>query len=277
LAKGLGYIGDKNKLVLNFKNSFKLDISNLITTPYTIKNNDFTLNSNSNFYNLDWKYIEIFKPSTKIYSSSSKKIYSINWEAYIFIDWHNNTFDRQFTLDSWYIRASWLDPQINSIFNKDLSDESKVLKKSFEPKRNIFSWYMWPNWEEIPEYIVRAVTINYFGKVIKPKIESDLKKTDIEISQTRETLIKEVLHKKVNSQKTDLLNRQKEKISKKHKLSAISKAIHEAYSWNEDSILKPELANIVLTIQKRPEWNNIILTSYEVKNKKRKQKYKNKK
>lgn len=254
-----------------------IDVSNLITTPYTIKNNDFILNSNSNFYNLDWKYIETFKPSTKIYSSSSKKIYSINWEAYIFIDWHNNTFDRQFALDSWYIRATWLDSQINSIFDKDLSDESKALKKSFEPKRNIFSWYIWPNWEEIPEYIIKAVTINYFGKVIKPKIESDLEKTDIEISQTRETLIKEVLHKKVNSQKTDLLSKQKEKISKKHKLTAISKAISEAYSWKEDSIMKPEVANIVLSMQKRPEWNNIILKSYEIKNKKRKQKYKTKK
>ncbi len=171
------------------------------------------------------------------------------------------------------MRATWLDSQINSIFDKDLSDESKTLKKSFESKKNIFSWYMWPNWEEIPEYIIRSVTINYFGKVIRSKIEADLEKTDIEISQTRETLIKEVLYKKVNSQKTDLLSKQKEKNSKKHKLTAISKAISEAYSWKEDSIMKPEVANIVLTIQKRPEWNNIILKSYEIKNKKRKQRY----
>lgn len=254
-----------------------LDISSLKETLYTIKNNDFILDSNSKFYSLDWKYIETFKQNTKIYSSTTNKIYSINWEAYIFVDWHNNTSDLNFTLESGYLRATWLDSQINSIFDKDLSDESKALKKSFEPKRNIFSWYMWPNWEEIPEYIIKAVTINYFGKVIKPKIESDLEKTDIEISQTRETLIKEVLHKKVNSQKTDLLSKQKEKISKKHKLTAISKAISEAYSWKEESIMKPEVVNIVLSMQKRPEWNNIILKSYEIKNKRRKQKYKTKK
>lgn len=271
----------KTKSFENLKpNSFKeteviknLDISSLKETLYTIKSSDFILDSNSNFFNWKWDYIETFKQNTKIYSSTTRKIYSINWEAYIFIDWHNNTSDRNFTFDSWYLRASWLDSQINSIFNKDLSDESKVLKKSFEPKRNIFSWYMWPNWEEIPEYIVRAVTINYFGKVIKPKIESDLEKTDIEISQTREILIKDVINNKENTQKSDLLIKQKQKISKKHKLSAISKAIEEAYSWREESIMKPEVADIILSMQKRPEWNNIILKSYEVKNKKRKQKY----
>jgi len=250
-----------------------LDISNLKETQYTIKSNDFILDSNSNFFSWTWNYIETFKQNTKIYSSTTRKIYSINWEAYIFIDWHNNTSDKKFTLESWYIRASWLDLQINSIFNKDLSDDSKVLKKSFEPKRNIFSWYMWPNWEEIPEYIIKAVTINYFGKIIKPKIESDLLKTDIEISQTREILIKDVINNKENTQKSDLLIKQKQKISRKHKLSAISKAIDEAYSWKQDSIMKPEVADIILTMQKRPEWNNIILKSYEVKNKKRKQKY----
>lgn len=271
----------KTKSFENLKpNSFKeteviknLDISSLKETLYTIKSSDFILDSNSNFFNWKWDYIETFKQNTKIYSSTTRKIYSINWEAYIFIDWHNNTSDLNFTLESWYLRASWLDSQINSIFNKDLSEESMVLKKSFEPKRNIFSWYMWPNWEEIPEYIVRAVTINYFGKVIKPKIESDLEKTDIEISQTREILIKDVINNKKNTQKSDLLIKQKQKISKKHKLSAISKAIEEAYSWREESIMKPEVADIILSMQKRPEWNNIILKSYEVKNKKRKQKY----
>ena len=112
----------------------------------TIKNNDFILDSNSKFYSLDWKYIETFKQNTKIYSSTTNKIYYINWEAYIFVDGHNNTSDLNFTLESGYLRATWLDSQINSIFDKDLSDESKVLKKSFEPKRNIFSWYIWQAW-----------------------------------------------------------------------------------------------------------------------------------
>lgn len=190
----------------------------------------------------------------------------------MFIDWHNSTSDRWFTLESWYIRAPWLDLQINSVFDRDLSKSSKEIKKSTQKRTNLFSWYMWPNWEEIPEYIIKAVTINYFGKVIKPKIESDIEKTDLEISETREILKKEVFEKKLDFKNSDLITKQKEKLSRKHKLSAISLAIEEAYSWKQDSIMKPEVASIILSIQKKPEWNNIVLQSYQVKERKRRAK-----
>gem|GEM_PF-6157789 len=71
------------------------------------------------------------------------------------------------------------------------------------------------------------MTINYFGKIIKPKIEDSIKQTDVEIAQTREMIIKKSLETK--SPHTTFLQSQKEKISKKHKLTALSQAIQEAY------------------------------------------------
>jgi hypothetical protein len=55
---------------------------------------------------------------------------------------------------------------------------------------------MAPNWEEIPDYIIKAVTINYFGKILKPKIEYSIKQTDAEIVKTREMIIKKYLETK---------------------------------------------------------------------------------
>ncbi len=257
-----------------------LNFTSLSDTWYKIDSSEFTSNNPIRFYNQNWLYIETFKKNTKIFSSVSKKLYSLNWEAYICINWHNNTYNRENVLESWYIRAAWLDNKISNVSKKTSLNETTNIEKSLESKRNIFSWYIWPNGEELPEYIVKAVTINYFGKVIKPKLEADIVKINTDISKTREELIKWVLQKNINIANPESFKYQKEKISKKHKLTALSKAIDEAYSWKEDSIFNPEFEKIISTIKKTSDWQTkIIQWSYKVASmkKKKRNKRKNKK
>ena len=81
--------------------------------------------------------------------------------------------------------------------------------------------------------------------------------------ETREIIIEKTLKSWIP--KNQDLQLQKQKISKKHKLRALSKAIEDAYSGNQDSIHNPALEQIILSMQQKPEWQNIILQSYTVK------------
>ncbi|MDD3144772.1 MAG: hypothetical protein PHV23_01530 [Candidatus Gracilibacteria bacterium] len=255
-----------------------LNFTSLSDTGYKIDSSDFTSNNPIRFYNQNGLYIETFKKNTKFFSSVSKKIYSLNGEAYIYINGHNNTYNRENVLESGYIRAAWLDNKINTVSKKTSLNETTNIEKSLESKRNIFSGYIGPNGEELPEYIVKAVTINYFGKVIKPKLDDDIVKINTDICKTREELIKGVLQKNINISNPESFKSQKEKISKKHKLTALSKAIDEAYSGKEDSIFNPEFEKIISTIKKTSDWQTkIIQGSYKVASMKKKKRNKSKK
>lgn len=263
---------------------------------FKLKDSLLTLWDEARFYSHDGKYRDTFSRNTKVFTSVSKDVFFHDGKAFIYIDGHTHTSDRKTTIETGYLRAVWLDTYLNTkkqeakknipISTSIASSKSSVIpdttlqpphlrwQKEYynsQPRKNIFSWYMAPNWEEIPDYIIKAVTINYFGKIIKPKIEQTIKQTDEEIVKTREALIRKTLETKKTAH-TTALQSQKEKISKKHKLTALSQAIQEAYSWKEEALQNQDFQNIILSMQKKPEWQDIILKSYTVKKNMKKKK-----
>lgn len=278
-----------------FKDNLEADLqpTNFKKAPFLLSSASFVISDDARFYSYDGKYIDTFSKNTKVFASVSKDVFFHEGKAFIYIDGHTHTSDRKTTIETWYLRAVWLDTYLQekpqeikkapisaSLFSPKVSTLTNTpswtslwTKTSYynsQPRKNIFSWYMAPNWEEIPDYIIKAVTINYFGKIIKPKIEDSIKQTDVEIAQTREMIIKKSLETK--SPHTTVLQSQKEKISKKHKLTALSQAIQEAYWWKEDAFENQDLKNIILSMQKKPEWQDIILKSYTVKKNMKKRK-----
>ncbi len=253
---------------------------------FKLSSSSITLSDHARFYAFDGTYIDTLSKNTKILASVSREVWYQDGKAFIYIDGHNSTSNRIGAFESWYLRAVWLDsyilaekeqkekwrtkeiqsyiPNISVEYKKNISFSQSIPSVQYKANRkNIFSWYMGPNGEEIPDYIIKAVTINYFWKIIKPKIENNIKQTDAEIAKTREILIKKRLTS-WTPQNHDL-QLQKQKISKKHKLRALSKAIEEAYSGNQTSFDNPDLQKIILSMQQKPEWQDIILKSYTVK------------
>lgn len=281
--------------IKQFKDTLENDLM-----PEQFKKAEFKLNSASfslsweaRFYSYDGKYIDTFSKNTQVFTSVSKDVFYHEGKAFIYIDGHTHTSDRKATIESGYLRAVWLDTYLvqkeekkASVSQTSSSIKSSVLPNTSmqtsawredkvyyntQPRKNIFSWYMAPNGEEIPDYIIKAVTINYFGKIIQPKIEQTIKQTDEEIAKNREVLIKKTLETKKTAH-TTVLQSQKEKISKKHKLTALSQAIQEAYWGKEEALENEDLKKIILSMQKKPEWQDIILKSYTVKKNMKKKK-----
>lgn len=244
-----------------------ISLKSLKWTKIPVWKNDFYTQTPVNFYDDSWKYIETFSSHTKIIPNISQNIFAVWKESYVFIQWHNHTLRKEQVLESWYIRTPWFD----HLLGKETKEtKTKPIPSYSYNSKKLFSGYLWPNGKEIPDYILKSVTINYFNKVIQPKIQWDLDKTEQEIAQTRVFIKKEVLIKKVNIKNSKIFEKQKEFLSKKNKLTKLSSAIKNAYEAKNDAILNPDIENIIQSLQSKPEWQKIICQASFIQKQKKK-------
>lgn len=280
-----------------------LKIEKLVKSSFSLSTSSIKIPNKSRFYSESWSYIDVFPKNTSILSSVWKEIYFYDNQAFLYIDWHNNTLDKQNALESGYMRASWLDTYIITEQEKIKKDKTNKLKSNYynidyvnnknkenlynpkwyksknsnlwnqfnQERKTIFSWYKWEDWRDIPEYILKAVTINYFWKEFKYKIDDSIEKTNLEIESVRNTLIETKLKNKPKPKNIDFLSIQKENIKKKHKLTTISKAINEAFHWEKNEI-NPDLEKLIISIQKTKDWKEIVSRSQKVSSKLKKKK-----
>lgn len=293
--------------IKNIKDEIKinwLNIANFKKSTFRLTTSDFNIPNKSNFYDYNWNHINTFKKWVNILSSVWKEIYFLWDEAFLYIDWHNNTKDWNKTLESWYLRASWLDTYIitekeqqekrkkdnNTIktqntYRFNLNQNNKDIPKINKINTNqdlyqksqwgLFSWYKWLDGNELPEYIVKAVSINYFWKDFKLKLDKNINKKDDEIKTIRNIIIDNRLKNKKTPKNIDYISLQKENIWKRHKLKILSKAIDDAYSSKNNEI-NPEVKKLIVSIKKTKEWYVIIDRSTKIsKRLKKTNKFKN--
>ncbi|MBW7954829.1 hypothetical protein H3C61_03375 [Candidatus Gracilibacteria bacterium] len=294
--------------IKNIKDEIKingLNTANFKKSTFRLTTSDFNIPNKSNFYDYNGKYIDTFKKGVNILSSVGKEIYFLGDEAFLYIDGHNNTKDGNKTLEPGYLRASWLDTYIitekererklkekqNNSYNSYKFQNTNNIKINNYRKQNnqekinqdiysnsqggLFSGYKGLDGNELPEYIIKAVAINYFGKEFKVKLEEDINKTDSQISTIRDIIINNRLKNKTYPPNIDYISIQKEKIGKKHKLKVLSQAIDDAYSSKNNEI-NPEIEKLIISIKKTKEWDKILDRSTKIsKRLKKTNKFKN--
>ena len=129
-------------------------------------------------------------------------------KTYVTISEHTNTQDKKSVFESVHLRTPWLDENIK------IATKEKT-QAVFSSQTDLFGGYIGSNGKEIPAYILKSVTINYFGKNIVPKIQADIARIETEIVRTRKHMIAEVAQKKVAPNKVSGSETQKNRLAKK--------------------------------------------------------------
>ncbi len=207
------------------------------------------------FYTEEWVYADNFPRGTKVQPDSSKPVIVKGGKTYVPIISHDNAS---------YSNAS----KKENVFERGYV-KSPVDAKIASPvqKKCLFSGYIWPNGKEIPAYIMEAVTMNYFGKVIAPKLLSSIAQVEAEISENRELIKTEFFQTKVPLHKTSRYNKQKSALEKKWSLNQVYGAI-QSFTLNGTNVLSPDVTTVLKSIAKTPEWQKIICQASSVQRQK---------
>lgn len=217
------------------------------------------------FYTLEWIYADTFPAGTKVQVDPSKPVLVKGDKTFVSIVWHNSapyskkTSQKEHVFEPGLIETPWI--------KADKVEHKKTKPTTFSPGKNLFGGYIWPNGKEIPAYIMEAVTINYFGKVIAPKLLSSIAQVEAEISENRELIKTEFLQKKVPLHKTSRYNKQKSALAKKWSLNQVYGAI-QSFTLNGTNVLSPDVTTVLKSIAKTPEWQKIICQASSVQRQK---------
>jgi hypothetical protein len=264
-----------------------IDISKIKQTTGRIRKTEVWIPYNADCFDESWKFTESLKKWTKILIDSESSIFSQfntktgKYEAYVKVKWtiHVDKFGTE-SIDprSWYIQAPWLNSTVQKKSTtpwETVKSQTKQTTKEEAPKspnywKVNFSWYLGPDGREIPAYIMKAVTVNYFWKIISPKLEATIANVDNDIMVNRQEIIKEAVIKKVSAKKTKKYKEQVEKLEKKKWLTEINQAI-QTLMWSRDDTVfyDPTITKIVKWVQNTPEWQKIVQQAAVVHNKKR--------
>lgn len=156
----------------------------------------------------------------------------------------------------WYIRAPWLDGIIQ---RENTTHSQNTIKQETNPRSQVsFKWYFWPDGREIPEYILKSVTINYFGKILSPKINTQLNSINQNIRDTRQKIVSEVMWKNIKASETTGYRIQQWYIKQRETWSALDTVIHQITLTNNIELNNPNIAAIMQSIQSKTDWQKII-------------------
>lgn len=236
-----------------------LELEKLNKTSWKIIKPSIIIPYQTMYYNTEWKWYQTIPKWTQItYDNGS--ISSIfdkktgKYQAYAKVQWftkQSQTSENEFeSIPAWYIRTPWFDGVINK--------SETIPKKSFEtPKESIsFSGYLWPDGREIPAYILKAVTVHYFGKKIVPKVVKSIQNTEQKIEAVRDIMKKEYITRKIPLQTTSVYSVQMQQIAEKWKLKAVHQSLQE-FTINNGNIYNSTTQKILNSLQTTPEWELI--------------------
>ena len=165
------------------------------------------------------------------------------------IDSSGNTLENTW---GWYIRAAWLD----AVIQRPQSHNNMETPQEKPWKTISFSGYLGPDGKEIPAYILKAVTVNYFWKNIVPKVAANIQHTDQKIGIVREILKNQYLVKKISLQETSAYKIQLKQIQEKWKMQILHTSLTQ-FTLNNGDIYDSNTIQIVRSIQNTTDWELI--------------------
>lgn len=245
---------------------WSIGINQLVATNRKIQKVHLSIPYNTSLFDKNWNGIEILEKWTFVNFDNESPILGIldkktgKYKAYAKVQSIiNNQDSTQNTLDytdGWYIRAAWLDGVIQ---RKDTSKEETTQAQTTEKTKKIsFSGYVWPDGREIPEYLLKSVTINYFWTTIAQNVNSQIININQVIAKTRESMIKEVKEKNIPIAQTAWYAQQLESLEKRDKWKAIGNAVDAIKINWEKALENPNITQIIRSIQTKPTWQTIV-------------------
>lgn len=248
-----------------------IDIASLSPTKFrTIKVERLTY-AKSECFDEKWTYKETLSRGTTILIDTDKPIYSRRdvttgrLHSFVAIKWYiyKNARNEEFVTSApGFIRTSWLDSRLQEERKKPV--ESPKETTSPRKVRNSFDWYMWPDGREIPSYILKAVTANYFWKAIVPKIAINIAKTDAKIKMVRDIMKTEYLTKKIPLTETTGYKVQLKQIAEKSRMQSLQDSIKSFSMDGNTTIIDPNIDHILTWLKKTPKWQEILVQSGQV-------------
>lgn len=259
--------GSIPKKTLNTKDLiWNIETSKLISTNRKVQKVHLAIPYKTAFFDKNWSGIEILEKWTFVNFDNESPIFSMldektgKYQAYAKVqsiinhqDTTQNTLDYT---DGWYIRAPWLDSVIQ---RKDTTRTETIHTQTTEkPKKISFSGYIWPDGKEIPEYLIKSVTINYFWTVIAPKVNSQITSINQDIANTRKSIVAEVMWKNIPVTQTSWYIQQKASIKKRDSWKDLGNAIDAIRVEWDTALENPNITQIIKSIQSKPTWQTIV-------------------
>lgn len=155
-----------------------------------------------------------------------------------------------------YIRAPWLDGIIQR--NNTTHSNNQIKPENNTPRTPSFRWYIGPDGQEIPEYILKSVTINYFEKVLSPKINTQLNSINQNIWDTRQKIIVEVMWKNIKASETTGYRIQQWYIKQRETWSTLGSIVEQIASTHSIELHNPNMVALIRSIQWKKEWQKLI-------------------
>jgi hypothetical protein len=225
-------------------------LASLQSTDFFLKSRELPILRKTKAYTPDGKFVENLLKGTRVMIDGSKPVLvGKDAKTYAHVSGHNNTGVD--VIESFLVRTPWLDSEVKS------SRASKVTQKVTQ-KKNHFDGYIGYNGKEIPGYVLESVTMNYFGTILAPKIQTNLVKKDIELAQTREQVKKEYLQDKKPIDEIPSYAKQKSILAEKYTLTQVNQAIRSFTVNGSEALVNPDVQQILASLQKTPEWQRLI-------------------
>lgn len=222
-------------------------------------------------YNMKGEFVESFPKGIFVEFDSTKPvIVAPDGKTYSQVLRHDNTPDRSHVFERLLLRTPSLDADVRTA--KRVEREA-ARTTTLSPKKNFFDGYLGYRSNIIPPAALEKATKEYLAKVLAPKVQANIAKTETVIVKTREEIKTEVLFKKKSIEEIPSYHEQKKALSKKFSLTKVNQAIESFTNNGTEALVNPDVEKLLESLKKTPEWQKILQQATAAENAKVRKRY----